>query len=77
MLAIPEKALVRLSNGLALFIPQGSGRYEVRFVFVGPSIDDVVVIREGLAETVQVVTKNIERLKAVAEDSLRQRRSRW
>jgi len=76
VLAIPEKALVRLSSGLALFIPQGGERYQVRFVLIGPTIGGLVVLREGLDETVRIVIEGVDSLKLAAEDSLRQRRSR-
>ena len=71
--AAPEEALVRLSNGLALFIPQGSDRYEVRFVFIGPTIGRAVVLREGAKRAFQVAIQGLGKLKVAAEDSLRLR----
>lgn len=76
VLAAPEEALVRLSNGLALFIPKGSDRYEVRFVFIGPMVGRQVVLREGADVPFQVAVEGLDRLKAAAEDSLRERHSR-
>ena len=74
--AAPDKALARLSNGLAVFLPAGPHRYEVRFVFIGPFLGNRVILREGLFGKEVLVVRGVEILKRVADDSLRQRRLR-
>jgi hypothetical protein len=71
--AAPEEALVRLTNGLVLFLPQGGYRYEVRFVFIGPAVESFLVLRAGVDGRVPVVTHGLDQLKRAAEDSLRLR----
>lgn len=76
VLAAPEGALVRLASGFAVFIPRPGGGYEARFVFIGPTVGNLVVLRDGVEERTLVVTNGIEGLKRSAEDSLRQRAAR-
>ena len=69
----PKQAVVRLSNGWAVFLPRDGRQLEVRFVVTGPTMGDIVVFRDWTQGRVQVVTAGLDMLQRIAEDSLRAR----
>jgi hypothetical protein len=75
-LAAPGSAIARLTTGLAVFIPQGSGRYEVRFVFTGPRVGSLIVLRSGADHGTAVVSWGHQVLERAAEDSIAARAGR-
>ncbi len=73
VLAAPKSAIVSLSAGLALFIPQGSGKYEVRFAYTGPRTENLVVLRDGVQERTAIVLTGHGALVRAARVSLARR----
>jgi hypothetical protein len=71
--AVPASAVVHLPPGPAVFVPLGLGRYELRWVFTGPSVGDRIVVREGVAIGTSVVARGLARLLEAARDSVARR----
>ncbi len=71
--AVPASAVVQLPPGPAVFVPLGLGRYEVRWVSTGPSVDGKVVVREGVRAGTSVVAHSLAPLVEAARDSLERR----
>lgn len=69
--AVPIAAVAQLSQGSAVFVPQGAAQYQVKFIIPGRHVDDLVVVRAGIEARIPVVTTGLGALVAVAEDSLR------
>ncbi len=71
--AVPASAVVQLPLGPAVFVPAGTGRYDVRWVATGPSLHGKVLIREGVKAGTTVVAHGLAALAAAARDSLGRR----
>jgi hypothetical protein len=71
--AVPDKAIVRLPDGLAIFLPKGDREYEVRLVSIQHDMNGLVVLREGINRKTKVVIGGLDALRQAAEDSIRQR----
>ena len=76
MAAVPASAVVHLPLGPAVFVPAGIGRYEVRWIATGPSVDGKAIVREGLKPGTSVVAQGLAPLVEAARDSLARRRQR-
>jgi membrane fusion protein, heavy metal efflux system len=64
-LAVPDEAIQELDQGLVVFVPVGSGRFEIRPIVVGSSVGDgLVTILDGLFEGEQVVAQGSFYLKS-------------
>ena len=74
--AVPASAVVHLPLGPAVFVPAGTGRYEVRWVATGPSVHGKVVVREGVKAGTSVVAHGLAALAEAAQDSLARRSER-
>lgn len=68
--AVPASAVVDLPGGRGVFVPAGGDRFQVRWVSTGPSVDGLVVVRDGLSPGTRVVVLGLESLVAAARDSL-------
>lgn len=71
--AVPASAVVHLPLGSAVFVPAGTGRYEVRWVVTGPSVHRKVVVREGVKAGTLVVAHGLAALVEAMRDSLARR----
>ncbi len=78
LLVAPRGALVTLSNGPAVFVPEHDGVFAVRFLIVDPHAGLGAVVHGGLEGTTEVAAGDLGLLQAAAEDSLSaiRRRSR-
>ena len=74
--AVPASAVVHLPLGPAVFVPLAPGRYGVRWVSTGPSVDGKVVVRDGVRAGTSVVAHGLAALLEAAQDSLARRRER-
>jgi membrane fusion protein, heavy metal efflux system len=64
-LAVPEASIQELEGRTVVFVPAGSGRFEIREVTVGaPLGDGLVTLLDGLSEGERVVTKGSFYLKS-------------
>lgn len=68
--AVPASAVVRLPPGHAVFVPVGTGRYEVRWVATGPSVGRMAIVREGVKPGTSIVAHGLAGLVEAARDSL-------
>jgi hypothetical protein len=73
--AVPASAVVHLPLGPAVFVPLAQGRYGVRWVSTGPSLDGKVVVRDGVRAGTSVVAHGLAALLEAAQDSLTVRRT--
>lgn len=73
MAAVPASSVVQLPLGPAVFVPVGSGIYDVRWVLIGPSVDGMIVVREGVRPGTSVVAHGLAGLVEAARDSLARR----
>ena len=78
LLVAPRGALVTLSYGPAVFMPQHDGVFAVRFLIVDQHAGLGAVVHGGLERTTEVAAGDLGFLQAAAEDSLSsiRRRSR-
>jgi membrane fusion protein, heavy metal efflux system len=64
-LAIPDEAIQELDEGTVVFVPVGSGRFEIRPIIVGSGVGNgLVTILDGLIEGEQVVAQGSFYLKS-------------
>ena len=68
--AVPASAVVQLPPGPAVFVPVGSGVYEVRWISTGPSEHGMIVVRDGVSSGTSVVVRGLAALVEAARDSL-------
>jgi len=59
--------------GQAVFVPSGSGRYEMRWITTGPSVNGVRVVRDGLERGTVIAASGMAGLVDAARDSLERR----
>ena len=71
--AVPATAVVQLPPGQAVFVPVGNGVFDVRWVSTGPSVDDMIVVREAMRPGMTVVARGLAGLVEAARDSLARR----
>lgn len=71
--AVPAFAIAQLPLGQAVFVPSGSGRYEVRWISTGPSVNGVRVLRGGLERGTVIAASGLAGLVDAARDSLERR----
>ncbi|MGH7519021.1 MAG: hypothetical protein ACREOC_16410 [Gemmatimonadales bacterium] len=68
--AVPASAVAHLPLGPAVFVPVGTGRYEVRWVATGPTVHGMVVVRDRVRVGTPVVSHGLAALVEAARDSL-------
>ena len=72
---MPQRAVQELQNLYSVAIVDGGGKVEFRNVKVGPRVDTLWVIEEGLKPGERVVVEGLQRVKA-GDDGRRQARAR-
>ena len=68
--AVPASAVAQLPSGPVVFVPVGTGRYEVHWISTGPLEHGLIVVRQGLSSGTSVVARGLGALVDAARDSL-------
>ena len=63
-LLVPQRAVMELQNLYSVALVDGGGKVEFRNVKVGPRVDTLWVIEEGLKPGEQVIVEGLQRVKA-------------
>jgi membrane fusion protein (multidrug efflux system) len=63
-LLIPQRAVMELQNLYSVALVDGSGKVEFRNVKVGPRVDTLWVVDEGLKPGEKVIVEGLQRIKA-------------
>lgn len=73
--AVPATAVVQLGPGTAVFVPVSVGRYEVRWITTGPTLDGMVVVQRGVSPGMSIVVRGLAPLVTAVRDSLARRQT--
>ena len=63
-LLVPQRAVMELQNLYSVALVDGGGKVEFRNVKVGPRVDTLWVIEEGLKPGERVIVEGLQRVKA-------------
>jgi membrane fusion protein (multidrug efflux system) len=63
-LLVPQRALIERQGGFSLFVVDSQGKVEQRKIVIGPKINKLQIISEGLKPTDRVVLEGVQKIRS-------------